>query len=88
MSKRTPEPPYPRAVRWANREIRRSFKPDYTRWHITDNGTTTRCGLRVLIGAAITPLPQDDDIQAATCRRCLRSCARGGLLGGQRCPSQ
>jgi hypothetical protein len=61
------------AVRWARRELKRMFTLDYSKWHVTDNGNFTICGLPIPVGLRGTTLPEtDDDLYRVDCGRCRR----------------
>lgn len=65
----------PHAVRWAQREIRRRFYTEYSRWHWTTDATLTLCGRRIqLISNGQSMLPESiDDASFVDCKQCKKT---------------
>ena len=64
----------PHAVRWAQRDIRRRFETQYSRWHWTSDASFTLCGSPIMLisdGPAMLPETHDDPAKV-TCKRCRR----------------
>jgi hypothetical protein len=59
-------------VRWARRQVR--GKPDYTRWHWTEDGRFTLCNWSIPLGLANgTFLPEThEDVAIVDCTQCKR----------------
>lgn len=63
------------AVRWATRNKgRRPFdEPRWTKWHATNDGCWTFCGLAIRIATAAAFTPDiDDEVGRVDCPRCAR----------------
>lgn len=58
----------PHAVRWATRRVRNERQ--YTAWHYTEDASFTACGLPIML-AVETILPEVEEVEYVTCRRCL-----------------
>ncbi|MFK4706214.1 hypothetical protein ABIC83_003053 [Roseateles asaccharophilus] len=69
--------PAPRAVRWATRTLVRQFNdPDFGKWHYTEgNGNFTACDQPVVL-SLIDGSPEESDLGAVTCKRCLSKMRR------------
>lgn len=70
----------PHAVRWARRELKRLMMLDYTKWHWTEDGVFTICGVLIPIGLDLpgTCFPECYDwFEIVDCERCKCSIQSG-----------
>jgi hypothetical protein len=67
--------PAPRAIRWAVRDNKQLFAPEWSKWHYTEgNGLFTACSLAV-VPFGVDGSPEEKDLRAVTCKRCLKKMA-------------